>query len=34
MRTPGRLIMIPPTMNMMPFTMAADVPMRGRQNRI
>jgi len=28
MRTPGRLIMIPPTMNIMPLTMAAEVPMR------
>jgi hypothetical protein len=27
-RTPGLWIMIPPTMNMIPFTMAADVPMR------
>jgi hypothetical protein len=26
MRKPGLLIMIPPTMNMIPFTMAADVP--------
>ena len=26
MRTPGLLIMIPPTMNMMPFTIAAEVP--------
>ena len=25
-RTPGLLIMIPPTMNVMPFTIAADVP--------
>ena len=28
MRTPGLLIMIPPTRNMMPLTIAADVPMR------
>ena len=26
MRTPGLLIMIPPTRNMMPLTIAADVP--------
>jgi hypothetical protein len=28
MRTPGLLIMIPPTRNMMPFTIAAEVPIR------
>jgi hypothetical protein len=27
MRTPGRLIMIPPTKNIVPLTIAADVPM-------
>jgi hypothetical protein len=27
MRTPGRLIMMPPTTNIMPLTIAADVPM-------